>query len=151
MEQHMVNPQAIEGLFNELISLNQPILELGGGTGNLTREIYHISQDIIVWELDKSFMSPLDLPKVQWEHKNIMDLTQDDIQNRMIVSFPPYECLSHILNINQSKPAILMMSDKKLKQFDITYQILKTLEGIDFTPISSGIHHIILLNPEKVF
>lgn len=153
MEQHMVKPESIEGIFNHLITLNQPLLELGGGTGNLTTELYSITQDIIVWELDRAFTCPQSLSQVMWEYKNIMELKKEDIQNRMIVAFPPYECLSHILQIIGTQKAILMMSEKKLRKFEeslnLNYSIIKTLEGQDFIPISSGIHHIVLLNPNK--
>jgi 16S rRNA A1518/A1519 N6-dimethyltransferase RsmA/KsgA/DIM1 with predicted DNA glycosylase/AP lyase activity len=146
MEQHMVNPNAIKGMFDGLIKPHQPILELGAGSGNLTRELYQISENITVWELDSAFTQPTDLPLVKWEIQDIMNLKKEDIENKMIISFPPYECLAHILEVNQDKPCILMVSEKKLKMIQKQYTILKTLNGSDFLPISKGIHHIVFIN-----
>ena len=51
----MVNPESISGLFLNIDFIKKPLLELGGGSGNLTKEIANYSSDIVTWELDKKF------------------------------------------------------------------------------------------------
>lgn len=140
----MVNPESISGLFLNIDFIKKPLLELGGGSGNLTKEIANYSSDIVTWELDKKFPDIL-MKNVTWKHKNIFDLTEKDIANRYIVSFPPYECLPHILKINQNKKAILMVSEKKLNILP-EFKILKILNGNDFIPKSKGQHYIVIIN-----
>lgn len=143
MEQHMVHPDAINGLFDGIIKPERSVLELGGGSGVLTREIYKNTKNIEVWELDKKYTCPVECPDIVWKYKDIMELRRKDIEGKMIIAFPPYECLEHILHITKGTNCILMISQKKLVNVGYKFKVLDILDGNDFTPVSSGLHYIV--------
>ncbi|MDD3178089.1 MAG: 16S rRNA (adenine(1518)-N(6)/adenine(1519)-N(6))-dimethyltransferase RsmA [Candidatus ainarchaeum sp.] len=92
----------------------ETILEIGPGTGNLTKEILKLAKKVIVIEKDKKLVEIL---KNEFENKNIeiinkdfLDVDLNKIKFDKIIGFIPYSISQEILEkINSTKKTVLMV------------------------------------------
>lgn len=105
------------------------VLEIGAGTGNLTREIAKKARRVITFEIDKKFKPFLDkLPKnVDVHYKNAWNYIQlrgkfkKKKEYNKIVANPPYsfiEPLLHNLTFLEYNKVILLIPIKFLRKID---------------------------------
>ncbi len=149
------NIEPVEIMMRNLNFSHKKIIEIGVGTGELTKIILKQDIDAVVgYEIDESLSPSIMDDRFQLIYQDF--LTVDDIfingiriengdTNFAVVSAPPYCLLKNIAEFIQRKNilnVILMVSPKYLSLFpDYTIEI--ELTGDDFTPPSKGKHFII--------
>jgi len=123
------------------------VLELGAGTGNLTRGLLaHGASEIEAWEIDPG-LPAVDDARVRWRIRDIGLIQASDLANRAVVSFPPYSLLPQIkaaLDEAKTPDAVLMVSARWLASFaEDGWRVIAELAGADFEPVSRGVHFVV--------
>jgi len=146
-EQHWVNPAALDAILSQLPLAGRSVLELGAGTGNLTRGLLaHGASEIEAWEIDPG-LPAVDDARVRWRIRDIGLIQASDLANRAVVSFPPYSLLPQIkaaLDEAKTPDAVLMVSARWLASFaEDGWRVIAELAGADFEPVSRGVHFVV--------
>ena len=156
LQQHWVKEGTFESSLLALDWLNADVLELGAGTGVLTKALLDLPvRTVKAVEIDETLTSPSHDPRLVWVQGNIFDFKTSDLMaigpNPVLVGFVPYNCLSHIIEhiFTKQVKALLMAPPKwEVKLLELGFKKCATLGGEDFIPESRGIHDIWTFSPQ---
>jgi SAM-dependent methyltransferase len=146
-EQHWVAPAALGRVFEAIDVRGRALLELGAGTGNLTRALLAAgAASVEAWEIDPA-LPAVDDARVAWRLRDIALLSADDLRGRALASFPPYLLLPAIkaaLDAAGATDAMLMVPGRLLPSFEAEgWRLAAELGGADFEPPSRGKHFVV--------
>lgn len=160
--QHFLsNLASIRDIFSQSIINDKSILEIGVGSGILTKLILEANPKAILgFEIDKTITCEIEDLRFEIFYEdfttvnNITTLTiggsqiKIEDENFGIISAPPYDLLPFIKNFidkNLIRNVILITSSKYLILFPERegYSTQIVLEGDDFTPRAEGNHYVI--------
>lgn len=144
--QHFAKPKVFDGWFGTLDLAGMDAIEVGAGTGALTRALLSAGvQSVQAWEIDPG-IAPVDDPRVQW---HVNDFTQDlasvAVEGRLLAAFPPYGLLNDLLALShRAKATLLMAPGRMLPELSAHgFGVLACLAGDAFEPVSKGAHFIV--------
>lgn len=147
LEQHWTPEESLTQALAGLPLAGLRILELGAGTGSMTRALLRSGvAHIESWEIDPS-LPAVDDPRVAWKIKDIARLSWESLAGLTVAAIPPYEMLGHIvdaLSKSCAKDAVLMIPARKLPMFlSLGFRVLSVIEGAAFDPPASGRHVLV--------
>lgn len=143
-EQHWVKPEAVRRLLSHFNLTGLDVLELGSGTGELTKALLEAGvHHIEAWEIDPD-LAPLNHPQVTWRVKDLYSATPTEFHSKVVIGFLPYDALPFVLSgLSIDQPALIMASEHKMKPWlEAGFTPIQSLEGRDFTPESKGLHWV---------
>lgn len=144
--QHFAKPKVFEGWFNTLDLAGLDAVEVGAGTGALTRALLSAGvQSVQAWEIDPE-IAPVDDPRVQWHLNDFtLDLGSVAVEGKLLAAFPPYGLLGDLLTLShRAKATLLMAPGRMLPELSAHgFQVLACLAGDAFEPVSKGAHFIV--------
>lgn len=147
LEQHFLNDlgrKRINHIFSQIDTLeNKNILELGSGTGALTKEILFFNpKSIIAVELDSSLFNIASNDKISFLIQDIKSLDFSLYKDFICVSAPPYSLLKDIHPFLNRMNFVLVVSEKYFHYFS-NFKIIGEIEEHMFFPISTKKHFVI--------
>ncbi len=149
-QQHfLTNFDSYRTLFSTCEIKGKTILEIGVGTGSLSKLILDESPEKLVgYEIDPTLKIEIDNPNFELILKDFTKMEETDQFDCFdgLISAPPYDLLEYIKNfisLHHIENVILMVPTKKLSLFT-EYKTAFTLQGSDFEPAAKGLHHVIV-------
>lgn len=146
-QQHWTPEEPLAIALAELAISGQRVLELGAGSGSLTRALLTAgAASIEAWEIDEAIL-PVRDDRVFWRVRDIGLVGAADIQGRLLAAIPPYSMLGLIESLVDGSgltDALLMIPAKKLGRFvRLGFRVLSVLDGSAFDPPANGRHLLI--------
>jgi hypothetical protein len=147
-EQHWAKPKAVAKALQQVDLSGRAVVELGAGTGNLTRGLIAAGAGSVrAWEIDPD-LPPLDHALVKWIVADLRSIEPHDLKGAACVSFAPYELLPLIVEkIEEAgvEDALLLAPPKHLNMLsNAGYRAVAKLSGADFEPVANGSHWVMV-------
>lgn len=147
-EQHWTPAEPLASVLAELAISGRRIIELGAGSGRLTRALLAAgAESIEAWEIDGA-IAPVEDHRVLWRRRDISLLAASDVEGRLLAAVPPYSMLGLIESLVEASrlaDALLMIPAKKLSCFArLGFRVVSVLDGGDFDPPAKGRHLLVV-------
>lgn len=153
-QQHWTPNEPLGIALTELAISGRRVLELGAGSGSLTRALLNAgAASIEAWEIDEAIL-PVSDDRVVWRLRDIGLVGAADVEGRLLAAIPPYSMLGLIeslVDASRLTDALLMIPAKKIGRFvSLGFRVVSVFDGSVFDPPAAG-RHLLIAKGLRVF